>query len=685
MDWSRAWRILCLACFLLTCQATDGHLRAQESSSALPPGVADSDSTDELDELLEMADRDVSQLTRVEVSAPALQEEVTTVSRQPSTVGRSPAAVFVITQEMIRRSGALTLPEVLRMAPGVQVARIDANQWAISIRGFNERFSNKLLVQIDGRTVYSPLFGGVFWDVQDVLLEDIDRIEVIRGPGGTLWGANAVNGVINVLTKHAGESQGEYLQGGTGSEERGFVNARYGGQLGENAQYRFYGKWFEREAAFLPGGVAEDDWRMGRGGFRVDWAASEIDNVTFQGDLYRGNAGGTNRYPDLVNTVLQVGADQELAGGNALLRWNRWVSEDSDWTLQLYEDHTERLLDPIGFREDRDTFDLDFQNRIVLNWQHTLIWGFGYRNTRDRIRSSGTLLSYTPAKRADDLFSYFAQDEMQLVEDEWFLTVGAKFQHNDYTGFELQPTARLLWTPTPRHSLWTAVSRAVRTPTRSDHNVVVTTLPTPGMPAGMFPQYLGNPAFESESLIAYELGVREQTTEFFSWDVALFYHDYDHLRGAVPLAPAPPFLPVMLTNLGGAATRGGEVSTTYQVTPDWKLLANYSLFVFDVDPGLDSPNAPRNQVYLQSGWDFGEFWEFDAIWRYVDNIEGAAIPSYNVMDLRLAYFPYPNWEVALVARHLLDAHHPEMGTDAPTGLVPTEVQREYYGTLTWRY
>ena len=332
--------------------------------------------------------------------------EVSTVSRTESTVGHSAAAVYVLTNEMIRRSGARSVPEALRLVPGVQVARINASTWAISIRGFNERFANKLLVQIDGRTVYTPLFGGVFWDVQDVLLEDVERIEIIRGPGATVWGANAVNGVINIITKRADDTQGLFAEGG-GGNERGFASARVGGQS-DNVAWRAYGKWFDRDSGFSPTRDTNDDWQVGRICFRTDWKPSCCDTVTFQGDYYDGNAGMTHIEPIPASPFVQIGPrDQKLSGGNALLRWSRKIDDDSDWSIQLYYDRTERTLGDNEIREDRDTVDVDFQYRFPLADYHSLIWGFGYRNTRDRIRDSTFHLQFSPTDRADDRFSTF--------------------------------------------------------------------------------------------------------------------------------------------------------------------------------------------------------------------------------------------------------------------------------------
>lgn len=653
---------------------------------------------DDLDALLKLAENDVGKLAQVKVVAPSLQMEVTTVSRQKSTVGRSPAAVYVISNEMIRRSGVTSIPEALRLAPGVQVARLDANKWSISIRGFNGRFANKLLVQIDGRTVYTPLFAGVFWDVQDVLLEDVERIEIIRGPGATIWGANAVNGVINVITKKAADTQGVYAMGGSGTEERGFAAVRYGGKLSDEATYRIYGKMFDRDAAFVPNGVAHDDWRKAQSGMRIDWNPTFNDTVTLQGDFYNGYSGQRNIFaapsspPFFVETVDN---DFHNVGGNVLGRWTHELGEESDWSLQCYYDHTGRSLAGTTFSEDRDTFDVDFQYRVPMGADHRLIMGAGYRLSADSINSTSAI-SFSPADRSINLFSYFIQDEITLVDDLLFLTAGSKFQHNDFTGFELQPTARLLWTPTERHSIWGAVSHAVRTPSRAEDDARITLLPQslPPLPPPTFTIINGNRAFESEELTAFEIGYREQPTEVFSWDLAVFLHEYRNLTGTQPGMPyggpgfpamGPSFLPASIINSGNGFTYGFELAANLAVTPKWDISGAYSLLRMDLDNDTSEGASPRNQIYTMSSWDLSKNVELDLITRYVDQLSGFPVNSYLTADVRLAWQMTKSTELSLVGRQLMDASHPEFGFDPYTGNVATEIQREFYGMVTMRY
>ena len=657
---------------------------------------------DELGEILDLVDRPIENLTQQNVLVPALDVEVSTVSRTESTVGRSPAAVFVVTNEMIRRSGARTIPDVLRLVPGVQVAQIDANKWAVTIRGFNDRYANKLLVQIDGRSVYTPLFAGVYWDVQDVVLEDVERIEVIRGPGAVVWGANAVNGVVNIITKSARDTQGTFVQAGSGTEERGFSTARTGGKIGENAYYRVYGKWFERDRGGPVTGDPQDEWRQGRAGFRFDWEPNTCDTLTFQGDVYDGTSGTQNRVPDPTSPFrTTIDDDSQVRGGNALLRWSRSIDEETDWALQFYYDRTSREAIVSDFLEDRDTIDLDFQHHFPLAQDHSFIWGFGYRNTKDSIRSAPFYLEFYPSKRADDLFSYFVQDEITLREDLLYLTVGSKFEHNDYTGFEFQPTARLLWTPNPRHSLWAAVSRAVRTPSRGEDDIVLTDLPVDviaGVP--VFPKFYGNRDVESESLLAYEAGIRGQPIDAFYWDVAVFFNQYEDLVGAIPQSAVPGvtpsgapalFVPAWTDNLLSGETYGIEMAGTYEFCPHWHLQGAYT-FLYLVMHGeagaepLAMPGVnPRNQFNVMLSGDLRRDLHIDLVGRYVDSQSGPFLPSYFAMDVRLSWQLAENLEVFVVGRNLFDPGHYEYSRDSLTGVLATEVQEEVYGGMTWRF
>src|SRR5438093_2435897 len=413
--------------------------------------------------------------------------QVTSVSKRPERLSQTASAIQVITQEDIRRSGASSLAEALRLATNLQVAQVDSRQWAISARGFNGTTANKLLVLIDGRTVYTPLFSGVFWDVQEVPLADIDRIEVISGPGATLWGANAVNGVINVITKDAKDTQGFLLSGGGGTEQHGFGTVRYGAALGSSVRARIYGRGFDRDATALPSGQgAADDWYLGQGGFRMDWEASSASRVTLQGDLYDGRIGQPSA------------GDIAVSGGNAMARWSHTISEKSSLAAQLYYDRTHRDI-PGTFGEDLDTYDVDLQHATRLSARHDVVWGLGYRLINDRVVNSSAL-AFLPPHVAREWFSGFVQDEIALVPNRLQVALGTKIEHNDYTGFEIQPSGRVNWTLSSSATLWAAVSRAVRSPSRIDRELFA-----PAQP----PYFLaGGPGFHSEEALAYQLGYR---------------------------------------------------------------------------------------------------------------------------------------------------------------------------------
>ena len=390
--------------------------------------------------------------------------EVTTASKQPVKVSRTPAAIYVITQEDIRRSGATSIPEVLRLAPGVEVARIDAVKWSIGIRGFGSRLSRAVLVVIDGRTVYSPLYAGVYWEVQDTLMEDIDRIEIIRGPGATIWGPNAVNGVINIITKSSKDTHGELVSAGGGNEQR-FLNFRHGGGNGADFNYRVYGKAFTRGPEFHPDHKNFDDWQMGQGGFRMDWDLQGRDTVTLQGDIYKGAIGesiSVATEPTVRPTIVQQ--DGQLSGGNLLGRWGHVLKDGSDLQLQTYYDRTSRH--EANLAEIRDTFDIDFLHHKTLARRHDLLWGAGVRFSVGSVPPVVPTVVFTPENRTDKLYSAFVQDEIQLLGEEkgLWLTIGSKFVRTDFSGFDAEPSVRLLWTPSSHQTWWTSITRAIRTP-----------------------------------------------------------------------------------------------------------------------------------------------------------------------------------------------------------------------------
>jgi iron complex outermembrane receptor protein len=626
--------------------------------------------------------------------------EVTSVSKKEEKLFQTAAAIYVITPEDIRRSSATSIPELLRMVPGLNVARIDANKWAITARGFNGRFANKLLVMIDGRSVYTPLFSGVYWDVQDVLLEDVERIEVIRGPGATLWGANAVNGVINIITKPARETQGGLLTAGAGTEERGFGALRYGGPLGRQAHYRFYAKYFNRDNSIdTSGHRAADQWDMLRGGFRLDWKASPKDSLTFQGDIYQGDVEGVASMASLTPPFNRSFNEQvSVSGGNLLGRWSRIFSDRSDLTLQLYYDRTSRA---VRLGEVRQTFDLDLQHHLALGRRHDLRWGFGHRVTSDEVSGNFTV-SLDPQSRTDHLFSAFAQDELKLVRDRLRLALGTKVEHNRYTGFEVQPNLRLLWTPHEQHAWWASVSRAARTPSRVDDGFRINAAAFPGA-GGMINllSIFGNRDFKSEYLLAYETGYRAQPSKRLSLDLAAFYNVYRHLetiesgRPFLESSPAPPHLviPLRFDNRMRGETYGLEAAAHWQATSHWKLSGSYSWLRLQLhreatsnDPEAETEegHSPRHQFHLRSYLKLPRNFEFDTSLSRISRLATLEVPGYTRLDARLGWRLKERLELSLGLQNLLDARHREYGrTEDRTDAM--QIKRSIYGKVTWRF
>jgi iron complex outermembrane receptor protein len=599
-----------------------------------------------------------------------LNIEVTSVSRRPEKLSETASAIQVITQEDIRRSGATSIPEALRLASNLQVAQVDSRQWAISARGFTSTTANKMLVLIDGRTVYTPLYSGVFWDVQDTLLEDIDRIEVISGPGATLWGANAVNGVINITTRSAKETQGLYVEGGGGTELRGFGGLRYGGELATNLHYRVYGKFFDRDGSVTPNGTdATNDWYMGQGGFRLDWGASDINLLTLQGDLYGGRIDqpGTN-------------GDIRVDGGNVIGRWTHTISEQSEFTLQLFYDRTHRVI-PGAFAEDLDTYDVDFQHRFPLGDRNDIVWGLGYRLIEDDVANTPALAFFPPSV-SRQWFSGFVQDEIALVKDRLTLTLGTKVEHNDYTGFEFQPSGRLAWKLDPRQTLWGAISRAVRTPSRID-----TEFFAPGNPPFVFLQ--GGTNFVAEELLAYELGYRVQLHPRFSLALAAYFNDYDDLRSVERVNPTNAF-PVVIANGQKGESYGAELTAEYQVTDWWRLRAGYTELQIHIRPrpgstdtshGSTESSDPNHQFFLRSLLALPGHFTLDGAFRYVTHIANLGVPAYGELDVRLAWMPVRNLEISIVGQNLLHDHHAEFGAVTSR----QEIERSVYGKVSWSF
>jgi iron complex outermembrane recepter protein len=635
-----------------------------------------------------------------------LKVSVTSVSKKEEKLSDAPSAVFVITQEDIRRSGVTSIPEALRMAPGVEVARIDANKWAISARGFNSRFATKLLVLMDGRSVYSPAFSGVWWDVQDTLLEDIERIEVIRGPGATLWGANAVNGVINIITKKAGDTQGGLVTAGAGTEEKGFGSLRYGLKLGEHSDVRAYVKYFNRDSSVTTSGAdASDSWDQFRTGFRVDHEPTAQNNFTLQGDYYRGKSGSIYDFVTLTPPFNQrIQQNDDTAGGNILGRWKHVFSNDSELSLQTYYDRTER--EDLLTAEKRDTVDFDLQHRFKWIWGQDIVWGLGYRFTHDDFIKTDQLRTIDPSSRTDQLFSAFIQDDITLIEDRLRWVIGSKFEHNDYTGYEVQPSTRLIWTPSKEQSIWGAVSRSVRTPSRAEQTVATNVAVIPSGQAGNsgpFPiliQIKGDSSFQSEELISYELGYRLRPINRLTFDLAGYYNKYSNLRNTGDIPNSQPTLvfnagspylqsTLNLDNSLKADIYGMELALEWQPLDWWRIKGSYTFAEMHTDQdqilnGAQNLSLPRHQFSIRSSMNLGKNIEADAWLRYVDGFDNGGVPSYFTLDLKLAWRPVKNLELALVGQNLLENRHQEFRPEQFSTQV-YEMQRGFYGKLTWRF
>lgn len=624
---------------------------------------------------------------------------VSSVSKKEQLLADAPSAIYVITQADIKNSGVTSIPDALRMAPGLHVARIDAHSWAITSRGFNGLFANKLLVLIDGRSIYSPLSAGINWDEQDTVLEDIERIEVIRGPGATLWGANAVNGVINIITKDSADTIGLLASGGGGSLEKSFGSIRYGTSLGQDATVRLYSKYFNRDSLSVIGNSGVDGWDVLRGGGRIDWHPTGQDLLTVQGDLYTGTEGMELLAPAMSGAGMEnsgqvpgggapysiTKGSTSFSGGNMLLKYRRTIFETSDLTLQLYYDQAGRSNS--SETERSKTADIDLLHRFRPWKRHEIVWGIGYRFFHNNYTNSNDKSAST---NDYNLYNALVQDDITLFEDRLHLIVGAKLEHNDYTGVEFQPSARLLWTPDQRHSLWASVSRAVRTPSLQETVLRVNTGPNT--------VYVGTSNFKSEELLAYELGYRIAVSKTSSLDFAAFYNNYEKLS-------------VMNSNSDGAdsTTQMGSVngmqaqSYGLELAAEWRpsnwltVVGNYTYFRLNAQSPVSSTaaaaleaSAPRHQASLRTTADLGYGVSLNLWGRFVDKVQtsfsngqGSSIPAYTTLDARLAWKPTPAIEIALVGQNLLQPRHKEYQSAMSGALF--ELQRTVYGKITWQF
>jgi iron complex outermembrane recepter protein len=628
-----------------------------------------------------------------------LNVKITTVTKKEQTLRTAGAAVFVITQEDIRESGATNIPDLLRMVPGVNVARMSTNTWAISIRGFNDSFADKVLVLIDGRSVYNPITSGVSWDQQDVPLEDIERIEVIRGPGGTVWGANAMNGVINIITKNAQNTQGGIIVAGGGSETVADGLAQYGGAIGSAGTYRVFGKSFDIDSSTLPaGGSAHDGWQSVHGGFRSDWVLSPSDTLTVQGDLQEGRE-GQNLTVIISNPQPQEGTFTDRFGtsaGNVLARWNHTLASGSEMSLQIYDDQSSTFS--LGSRDRQNTVDLDFQHHLKLGSRQDIVWGLGSR-VANLYLGTGYGIAYVPPSRTDVLLSTFFQDQVKISGALSF-TFGSKFEHNDYTGFELEPSAQLVWNPAPRHSAWLSAARAVRQPDAVDASIrdEVATFPTDPGSYGVV-EVAGNPHQKAESLNDFEAGYRLQATARLSLDVATFLNFYHDLRTAEELEPylvtraEVPYLvlPVAFENIGHAHAYGGELFLDWKPVNRWRISSGYArlhMVIFkdaanvDTEIGDSGTGTPRQQFQVRSAADLPHHFEWDSSLDYVGRL-AAGIPAYTRVDTRLGRRISEHLDVSAVGQNLLSPRHAEFPDDV--GVNHTLVARSVFVKFTFKF
>lgn len=599
---------------------------------------------------------------------------ITSVSKKSERVSDAAASVFVITGDDIRHSGATNLPDALRIAPNLQVVQASANGYVVNARGLNSTAANKMLVLIDGRSVYTSLFSGVFWDVQDVVLEDIDRIEVISGPGGTLWGTNAVNGVINIITRQAGETQGGLVSAGAGN--RGSETAfRYGGKFAEDGQYRVYGKYGERRHTETASGAAVDDSsHKSQIGFRSDWRRSG-DSFTLQGNAYRGAEDQPKPGTIVTGAPFALGMI-EFSGINLLSHWERPLAAGGNLSVQAYFDRTERTVPPT-FSEKLDVVDLQLQHSLAPKGRHAVVWGAQYRYGMDRVGNS-QYIAFLPGDLNQRWSSLFAQDEISL-RDDLRLTAGARVEHNDYTGTEFLPNLRLSWKIAPDHLLWSAVSRTVRAPSRLDHDTFV-----PGNPPFLL---TGGPDVKSEIARVLEIGYRGQPTAQSSWSVTAFHARYDDLR-TQEIAPSRTSL--FFANGMEGSTTGIETWATWQVASNWRLSGGFTALRerLRLKPGSNDVNAvhsagndPANTWQLRSSHDLSDRSEFDLTVRHVSALANPVVPSYTAVDMRVGWKPRPDIEISVTGQNLFGGGHGEF-TNVATR---TQLERSAFVKVLYRY
>lgn len=624
--------------------------------------------------------------------------EVTSVSKKEQKVSRTAAAIYVITQEDIRRSGMTSVAELLRLVPGMDVAQINANNWAISSRGFNKRFADTLLVLIDGRSLYSPDFAGVFWQVQQLMLEDIERIEVIRGPGAAVWGANAVSGVINILTKKAKDTQKGLVSGGAGTQERGFAGVRYGGSDGDKLAYRVYGNYFDRgEFQTATGQGAGDHWQGVRGGFRTDFQFSGHDKLTVEGDAYNmSTQGQTNIATFAPPFAGEPFTTTTYTGGDLDGRWTHTYSPKSEFSFQMYYSGLSR--DDILSSSYQTIADAAFQDRFALGERQDIIWGAEYRFTSDPTHPT-SFLSFAPRDLDTDLGSVFIQDEIAVLPNRLWFTAGIELEDAPFSGFNVEPSGRLLWEVSENQSLWISAAQANRSPQRSERGLhdIAQVFPGPGGSLTSIDVF-GSSAADNETYLDFEVGYRAQVTPTLSADLTSFYEHYNDLstqEQGLPFSSNVPVphtvIPFFYANGMHGHGYGAELSLSWKPLSRLKVKGGYSFLgqTLRSNPGSNDTTSsqeegdnPRHQFQLRSQLDLPGKTEFDTSIYYVGKLVDQSVPAYTRLDLRLGWHPRKSLDFDLIGQNLLDPRHLEFLNN--TGLVPSYSTRRVFARLTWR-
>jgi len=616
--------------------------------------------------------------------------KVTSVSKQETDLFASPAAISVITQEDIRRNGFTSVPDALRTIPGMDVGQVNASQWAVSSRGFNGEFASSLLVLVDGRSVYTPALSGVIWELQDLVMEDLDRIEVIRGPGAALWGDNAVNGVINIMTKSARETQGALVSTSFGTDNQSITSLRYGGQLIPNLFYRVFLK-YESEDGFANtmGNRMPDGWDTLHGGARFDWEPNPNDRFTFQGDYVDANFGGTAQSPLLTPPYMtNFSGVNPKSDGNVVGRWTHDFSSSSQLTLQMYYDHS--VETDAQIKSTVDACDFDLQHRFALGERQDIVWGAGFRESLDKVPPSFNLSPYLQ-RSYTQIYNVFAQDDLTAVQDRFHVILGTKLDHTTYSGFQIQPSGRLLWTPSSEQTAWMAVSRAVTTPYQFNEGARYNQSAFPSANGPVLVSLFGNPNLQPEQLLAYELGWRLAPSPCWSLDLAAFYNVYHGVQGYqmgaayFDASPVPHLvIPETAENNLSGDTYGAELSVQWKPVDYWRWTASYSWLHLDSDlNNQTSGDGPQNQFQIHSYLDLSRDIDFSSGIYYVSGLPDQDIASYVRLDLGLNWRVNKSWEIGVFAQNLLDKGRVEYESYR-TALV-TEIPRGIYGRITWRF